>query len=146
MAAGASPTGGVGGIFYFLLLVVGLARRFYRSSLKDTRAKYIIPPLVLLVALLSVALMNIVFVYRFVSYSPINEGIGVQLNWETPTAVLFSLTLFAMFVLGFLLLRTREGSLRYRLGCGMMVMISGILLLWLPVGILESLRVLRLPF
>jgi hypothetical protein len=152
MAAGASPTGGVGGIFYFLLLVIGLIRRSYNRAKMSIAAEKYVAPLVLLFALTLVAVINFVFVYRFVSFQPFSGtwyglgGIGVQLNWEFQSVAIFTLTLLGMFVAGFLLMRASERSLMYRAGCVIMFLISVILMAWLPIAILESLHVINTLF
>jgi hypothetical protein len=153
VAAGASPTGGVGGIFYFLLLVVGLIHRSYRRVKKGIGLMRYVPIGVLGFSLALVAAINIVFVYGFVKFHPTtlggsvtNLGVGVQLQWQLSTALFFGVVLLAMFAIGFVLLSSPGRTLRYRLGCLLMIGISLMLLLWLPLGILDSLHILNFPF
>jgi hypothetical protein len=153
MAAGASPTGGVGGIFYFLLLVIGVMRHTYNRAKKSIVAEKYVASFVLLFALTSVAVINIVLVYRLVNFQLFSGEsgsglwlIGVQLNWQFQSAVIFALTLLGMFVVGFLLMRESERSLLYRAGCVIMSLIFVILIIWLPIGILQSLNLINMPF
>ena len=146
MAAGASPTGGVGGVFYFLLLLIGMMRRSYKGARKTIVSNKYIAFSILLVAIMSVATINIVFVYRLVNIQPFSSesgnglgSIGVQLNWQFQSSVIFTLTLLEMFVVSFILMREREKSLLYRAGCLILTLIYVILVAWLPIGILESL-------
>jgi hypothetical protein len=153
VAAGASPTGGIGGIFYFILLLIGLVRRSYGLGKKSIASMKHTPTLVLIFSIVVVVATNVVFVYKFVQFQPgtvgsgiVRFGSGVQVNWQLPIALLFGMTLLSMFLAGFILLRDAEKHLRYRLGWFVMLALSIILLLWLPLGILDSLHFLHLPF
>jgi hypothetical protein len=146
MAAGASPTGGVGGIFYFLLLLIGLIRRSYYGARKSIVSNKYVAFLILLVAIMSVATINIVFVYRLVNFQLFSGengnglgSIGVELNWQFQPTVIFTITLLEMFVVAFILMRESEKSILYRAGCVILTLIYVILVAWLPVGILVSL-------
>jgi hypothetical protein len=151
MAAGASPTGGIGGIFYFILFLIGMARRSYRRT-KKWSTKYV-ATVALLFAISAVAIINILFVYRFVFLGSSSTPsvlsvptVGVQLNWQLGPELVFSVGLLLMFVFGYLLIRNPISGLRYKMGCTIMVVISLALLLWLPLGILASLHLVNFPF
>lgn len=59
MSAGASPTGGIGGMFYFFLLIVGVIQRRDKNG-RLRRAKYVMPATLVAVAGIIVT-MNVVF-------------------------------------------------------------------------------------
>jgi hypothetical protein len=153
VAAGASPTGGIGGIFYLLLLLIALIRRSYGRGKRSIGRMKHAPALVLIFAIVTVATINLLFVYKFVRFQPgtvgsriVTFGYGPQLNWQLPIDILFGLTLLAMFLAGLILLRESEEHLRYRVGWFVMLALSIILLIWLPIGILENLHFLHVPF
>jgi len=63
MSDGASPTGGIGGMFYFLLLLVGVVqRRDKKARLKN--AKFVLPATLVAVAAIIIT-MNFVFWSNF---------------------------------------------------------------------------------
>ena len=164
MAAGASPTGGVGGIFYFLLLVIGLLRRSYRRARRSLGSARRISPAVLAFALSAVALTNIIFVYKFVdiqlSSGTRGGGIGVQLVWQLRTEVFRVLSyprvqkrtqitheeaqefLASVEAVAETVDPPADAGTERRI----MMLISIVLLGWLPIAILESLHVITVPF
>jgi len=59
MSAGASPTGGIGGMFYFFLLIAGVIQKRDRHG-RLRRAKYVVPATLVAVVCVLIT-MNIVF-------------------------------------------------------------------------------------
>jgi len=65
MAAGSSPTGGIGGLFYALLLLVGVILHRDKAVLR-TNARIIFP--VVLIILFGIVLtLNIFFISKYVN-------------------------------------------------------------------------------
>jgi hypothetical protein len=84
MSAGASPTGGIGGMFYFLLLVVGVVQRYDKKS-RRSNAKFILPAVLIIV-------FAIIIIINFVFWS------NFHYNFSLPGIIAPSLGPFEIFV------------------------------------------------
>jgi hypothetical protein len=85
MSAGASPTGGIGGMFYFLLLVVGMVQRYDKKA-RRSNAKFILPTVLIIVVVIIITI-NFVFWSNF------------HYNFSLPRIITPSLGLFEILFL-----------------------------------------------
>lgn len=84
MSAGASPTGGIGGMFYFLLFVVGAVQRYDKKA-RRSNAKFILPTVLIIV-------VAIIIIINFVFWS------NFHYNFSLPGIITPSLGPFEIFV------------------------------------------------
>lgn len=59
MAAGGSATGGIGGMFYFILMLVALAGRYHRQATRKHESAKIIMPAVLVAVFGILVILNL---------------------------------------------------------------------------------------
>jgi len=74
MSAGSSPTGGVGGLFYALLLLVGVIMRRDKQVLRSNSG--IILPVVLVLVFVIIIVINILVINRYVDLSEFFETLN----------------------------------------------------------------------
>ena len=67
MSAGSSPTGGIGGLFYALLLVTGIILKRDKSVLKNNAR--IILPIVLTLSFCIVLVLNVIVIGKYVNFT-----------------------------------------------------------------------------
>jgi hypothetical protein len=84
MSAGASPTGGIGGIFYFFLLIAGVIQSRDKNG-RLRRAKYVLPATL-------VAVVCVIITMNFVFWSIL------KYNFSLPEIILPTLGLFEVFI------------------------------------------------
>jgi hypothetical protein len=67
MSAGSSPTGGIGGLFYALLLFTGIILNRDTNVLKNNAR--IILPIILVLSFCIVLVLNIIVIGKYVNFS-----------------------------------------------------------------------------
>jgi len=67
MSAGSSPTGGIGGLFYALLLVTGIILNRDKNVLKNNAV--IILPIILALSFCIVLVLNIIVIGKYVNFT-----------------------------------------------------------------------------
>ena len=67
MSAGSSPTGGIGGLFYALLLVTGIILNRDKNVLKNNAM--IILPIILALSFCIVLVLNIIVIGKYVNFT-----------------------------------------------------------------------------
>lgn len=67
MSAGSSPTGGIGGLFYALLLVTGIILNRDKDVLKNNAM--IILPIILALSFCIVLVLNVIVIGKYVNFT-----------------------------------------------------------------------------
>lgn len=67
MSAGSSPTGGIGGLFYALLLVTGIILNRDKNVLKNNAM--MILPIILALSFCIVLVLNIIVIGKYVNFT-----------------------------------------------------------------------------
>jgi hypothetical protein len=67
MSAGSSPTGGIGGLFYALLLVTGIILNRDKDMLKNNAR--IILPVILVLSFCIVLVLNVIVVGKYMNFT-----------------------------------------------------------------------------
>ena len=79
MAAGSSPTGGIGGLFYGLLLLIGIILNRDKAVLR-TNARVILP-VVLILVFVFVILVNIIFIGKYVNLHDLFQNLEKSIRY-----------------------------------------------------------------
>ncbi len=79
MAAGSSPTGGIGGLFYAFLLLTGII--LHRDKVVMRTNARIILPIVLILVFTIVIVLNIIFIGKYVNLNDFFENIVKSIKY-----------------------------------------------------------------